>query len=222
MSQDDITVVVPTLNEEHAIGVVIDELRQAGYRNILVVDGYSTDGTFQIAQEKGVAAFRQEGIGKAGAIRTGIKHAETPYIVFIDADYTYDPRDIERLHHQAGRYDQIIGTRVDRQNIPKLHRVGNKIINLAFNLVMGTRVTDICSGMYLVRKGSARKLNLSTKGFDVEVEIVAQILAVGGKIIEVPIHYRKRIGAKKLQTWKAGLRILITTLSLFRYRKSRV
>ena len=43
--KDDVTVVLPTLNEEEAIGQVIHELKQAGYRNILVVDGYSTDAT---------------------------------------------------------------------------------------------------------------------------------------------------------------------------------
>ena len=45
VSKDDVTVVLPTLNEEEAIGKVIEELKQVGYHNILVVDGYSTDRT---------------------------------------------------------------------------------------------------------------------------------------------------------------------------------
>ncbi len=45
ISKDMVTVVVPTFNEEEAIGLVLDELFESGYKNVLVVDGYSVDGT---------------------------------------------------------------------------------------------------------------------------------------------------------------------------------
>jgi len=57
------------LNEAEAIGKVIDELKQEGYKNILVVDGYSNDGTLEIAKQKGAKAIYQHGKGKAGAIK---------------------------------------------------------------------------------------------------------------------------------------------------------
>ncbi|MEM0041604.1 MAG: glycosyltransferase family 2 protein, partial [Candidatus Korarchaeum sp.] len=108
ISKEQVTVVLPTLNEESAIGRVIDELLQEGYNNILVVDGYSTDKTVEIARGKGVKVIFQKGRGKAGAIRTAIEVVNTPYILFMDADYTYDPRDIGRLLRYAG-YDEVIG-----------------------------------------------------------------------------------------------------------------
>ena len=66
----EVTVVIPTLNEAEAIGKVIDELKQYGIVNIIVVDGHSTDGTPKIAKEKGVKVIFQEGKGKALAIKT--------------------------------------------------------------------------------------------------------------------------------------------------------
>jgi glycosyltransferase involved in cell wall biosynthesis len=216
ISKDEITVIIPTLNEEPGIGLVIDELRQAEYANLLVVDGYSSDRTVQVARERDVIAIPQHGTGKAGAIRTGIEHTDTAYMLLIDADRTYDPQDIEKLRYHARKYDEIIGVRKNRQNVPLLHRLGNRFVNFALNSFMGTNLSDVCSGLYMIRTDMARKLNLNSRGFDVEVEIAAQIAAAGGRITEVPIDYRERMGIKKLQTWKAGFRILATILSLFR------
>ena len=216
ISKEEITVIIPTLNEEQGIGVVIDELKQAEYANLLVVDGYSSDRTVQVVREKGVIAIPQHGTGKAGAIRTGIDNTDTPYMLIIDADRTYDPQDIEKLRFHARKYDEIIGVRKNSRNVPLLHRLGNRVINFAFNAFMGTNLSDVCSGLYMIKTDMARRLNLNSRGFDVEVEIAAQIAAAGGRITEVPIDYRERVGIKKLQTWKAGFRILATILSLFR------
>jgi len=53
-----VTVVLCTLNEEEAIGKVIDDLKKEGFNNILVMDGYSTDKTVEIADSKGVRVIR--------------------------------------------------------------------------------------------------------------------------------------------------------------------
>ena len=210
---DLVTIVVPTLNEAEAIGKVIDEIRECGFKKILVVDGYSTDDTVKIAEEKGAKVVFQYGEGKAGAIRTAIDLVDTPYMLVMDGDLTYDPRDIKRMLNYMPRYDEIIGMRTDRHNIPLVHRIGNRIISLVFSLLMGQRISDPCSGMYLLKTDVARNLELSSRGFDVEVEIAAQISSLG-RVIEIPIKYRKRVGRKKLSTWRDGFNILMTILKM--------
>jgi dolichol-phosphate mannosyltransferase len=69
--------------------------------------------------------------------------------------------------------------------------------------------------MYLLRTETARDIHLSTSGFDVEVEIAAQI-ASAGRITEVPINYRPRIGKQKLSTWKHGFKIIKSIVNLGR------
>ncbi|MCX8169448.1 MAG: glycosyltransferase, partial [Candidatus Methanomethylicia archaeon] len=88
ISKDDVTIVIPTLNEEKAIGIVLDELLNLGYRNIIVVDGYSKDNTVKIAFEKGVKVIYQHGHGKTGAIQTALEHVNTSYMLVMDGDYT--------------------------------------------------------------------------------------------------------------------------------------
>jgi hypothetical protein len=94
-----------------------------------------------------------------------------------------------------------------------LHKLGNKIITKTFNALMGTSLSDLCSGMYVLRTESAKDIDLSSTGFEVEAEIAAQI-ASSGRITEVPINYRQRIGTQKLSTWKHGFKILNSILKL--------
>jgi dolichol-phosphate hexosyltransferase len=218
----EITVVIPTLNEEAALGKVLDELLSLGIRNILIVDGYSSDGTVQVAKKFGVEVIFQQGKGKTGALKTAIHHVKTPYIVIMDGDYTYDPSCINRFLEHMQSYDQIIGVRNldDKRNTSFLHKLGNKIITKTFNALMGTNLSDLCSGMYVLRTEIAKNMNLSATGFGVEAEIAAHI-ASSGRITEFPVNYRQRIGTQKLSTWKDGCKILYTILKLARtYRRS--
>ncbi len=212
--KDDVTVVLPVLNEEEGISVVIDELLENGYRNILVVDGYSTDLTAQAARNKGVTVVGQHGRGKTGAIKTAIERLSTPYMLVMDGDFTYSAADIERLLTHANGYDQIIGAR-SGENISRIHRFGNRLISGLFNTLFGTSISDTCSGMYLLNSKSAKQLAFRTKGFSVEVEVLAQ-MAMQGKVTEVPINYRKRLGQRKLSALVGGVDILKSIFGLAR------
>jgi glycosyltransferase involved in cell wall biosynthesis len=215
VSKNDVTIVIPTLNEELAIGQVLKEVHQEGYRNILIVDGYSTDNTVNIAKKNGGNIVFQHAHGKTGGIKTAIDHVKTPYFLVMDGDCTYDPTDIDKFLPHAQNYDQIIGCRVKgRDNIPILNRLGNWLINKVFNLLMGTNLSDVCSGMYMLKRETAQNFEMNTGGFDVEVEVAAQA-ATSGKITEVPITYRKRVGRQKLSL-KHGFQILLTIVKLGR------
>ncbi len=199
----DIEIVIPTLNEEEAIGKVLDEIYSVGVKpeQVLVVDGHSTDRTREIASEKGARVILQEGKGKADAIKTAIKHITRPYMLVMDGDYTYPATEIPKLVEKANEsYDEVIGARLyGRENIPLLHRFGNWIITHIFNLFFGTKLRDVLSGMYLVKLRLVRNLPIESKGFSIEVDIAAKVASITGKITEVPIYYRKRIGSKKLK-----------------------
>ena len=212
-----ITVVVPTLNEENGIARVIEELHALKINNILVIDGYSKDKTVEIAEKLGAKVMYQQGKGKTGALRTAIDFIETPYMLVMDGDYTYDASCIDRLVQHMKSYDEIIGARIptDKASMSGVHKFGNRVITKVFNLLLSTNITDVCSGMYLLRTETARDIHLSTSGFDVEVEIAAQI-ASAGRITEVPINYRPRIGKQKLSTWKHGFKIIKSIVNLGR------
>ncbi|MEM2094019.1 MAG: glycosyltransferase family 2 protein [Candidatus Bathyarchaeia archaeon] len=211
-----LTVVLPALNEEEAVVSVVEELREAGYSRILLVDGHSTDRTVELAHRCGVKVIVQEGEGKAAAIRTAVQLVDTPYMLVMDCDGTYDPRDIKRLLDAGKSYDLVIGTRIiGRSNIPLMNRLGNWVITKAFDYMLGADLKDVCSGMYLIKTERARNLELTSKGFSVEADIASQML-MHGPVGQVPVSYRERIGKAKLSRWRDGFGILRSVFILAR------
>ena len=210
-----VTVVIPTLNEEEAVGPLIDEVKQAGYSKILVVDGYSNDKTVETSLKRGASVLMQQGRGKAGALLTAFRAVSTPYLVVLDGDGSYDPGDTDKFLAFLGEYDLVKGVRARNENMSGLHKIGNGIITRTFNLLLGTSIEDVCSGMYLIRTKSAKELHLEKHPLTVEQEIVAEMILSSSRIATVSINYRKRNGGmSKTNTWTQGFRDLIMNLDL--------
>lgn len=222
----DVTIVIPTLNEEAAIGLVLENIMQEGFEKILVVDGDSTDGTIDNVKRYGVEYLVQEGKGKTGAIKTAIKHITTPYFIMLDGDCTYSAKNIENLlSHigENGEKSELIGARTKgRENISPMNRFGNWVINKSFNLIFGTNLTDVCSGMYMLNTQFSRQIMLETEGFDVEVEIAAHA-AYNQSVGETQIEFFPRVGIQKLRPFRDGAKIMYRILRLgLKFHPTRV
>lgn len=158
----------------------------------------------------------QHGIGKTAAIQTALEYVDTEYMLVMDGDCTYDPHDIEKFLSHSGNFDEIIGARMNgRKNIPHFNRFGNWLITKTFNLFMSASLSDVCSGMYMLKTDAAKEIDFNTKGFDVEVEIASHI-ATNSNISEVPVNYRERKGKQKLSSVKHGPTILSSVMNLAR------
>lgn len=202
---EQLTVVIPVLNEENAIGPVIDEILSLGIPRdrILVVDGGSTDRSVDIALSRGVKVIRQMGEGKAMAIATALRHVDTEFILVMDGDYTYPARYIPVLLNaiKTQDCDLVIGSRVyGKESQKTLFKLGNRILTWVFNLLFGVRIRDLLSGMYIARRERLLDVGFEMKGFSVEAEIVSHFANLG-RICEEPIEYRQRLDpkAKKLR-----------------------
>ncbi len=210
--KDDVTFVIPTLDEENGIGNVIDEIKRAGFEKIVVVDGRSEDKTVEIARRRGAQVLFQRQRGKTEAVRIGIEAAETEFVVLMDGDGSYDPADVEKMLELASFYDQVVGRR-EFENIKIFRRLGNKIVTFLVRSFTETDLHDVCSGLYLLRTAKAKGLLLTRNGFSTEIEILFGMSKVGA-ISEVPINYRERIGNSKLSLWRHGPQILLSIFSL--------
>lgn len=201
--------IVAALNEENGIGLTLEEFRQVmGNSSILVVDGNSQDKTVEVAKDLGANIAFQNGIGKGDAISKGISLMDqsAKYIVFTDADYTYPaeyiPSMIELLE-QNPDVRMVCGNRLcQREDGKALHSqfyFGNRMLALAHNILNGVDMEDPLTGLRVIRADIFGNWKLRSKGFDIEVELNANVAKQGYKTIEVPIKYRERIGKKKLK-----------------------
>src|SRR5213080_3696721 len=135
----EVSVVIPTMNEEASIGRVIDEVRKAlGPRllEILVVDTDSRDRTREIATAKGARVVPEPRRGYGRAYKTGFAAATGTFVATLDADLTYPasrfPDFLAAL--AEGRADFVSGNRLSTLAdgaMTGMHRVGNEILNVA-------------------------------------------------------------------------------------------
>jgi dolichol-phosphate mannosyltransferase len=194
---DDVTVLVPTLDEAETIGEVVGGFREEGLPNVLVVDGGSTDGTREIATEAGARVVTQSRNGKGQAIREAIEeHVDTTYVLMVDGDGTYLPADAEAMLRPLDEgYEHVIGDRfADMRDgaMTRLNRIGNRLFNRVFASVHGTDFGDILSGYRAFTRESFENMTLSAEGFGIETEMAVECAKQRLKTTVVPITYLPR------------------------------
>uniref|UniRef100_A0A7C3RHL1 S-layer glycoprotein N-glycosyltransferase AglJ n=1 Tax=Archaeoglobus fulgidus TaxID=2234 RepID=A0A7C3RHL1_ARCFL len=222
----EITVVIPTLNEEEAIGEVVGGFVKRGYR-VLVIDGNSKDRTREIARDSGAEVVIQSGRGKGQAIAEAFDIVDSDILVLVDGDGTYLPDEVEKLLDPIlkGKAEHVVGNRFanfERGAFTRLNLIGNKLLNMFFRFAYGVDLRDILSGYRALKREVYKSVELKKSGFEVETELTVETIARGFRIVEVPITYRKRGGKTKLNPLKDGFRIGRTIYELMsRYSPAR-
>jgi glycosyltransferase involved in cell wall biosynthesis len=198
--------VVPALNEEATIGLVIDEIRRfdPGF-DIVVVDDGSTDRTVAVASERGVYVLRLPfNLGIGGAVQTGYRFAfERGFdiAVQIDGDGQHDPSQLPTILEPvlAGEADLCVGSRFAGSNGYRssfARRLGIRLFARIVSAVVGQKVTDTTSGFRAVnRKGIA--LFAADYPHDYpEVEATVMSVKHRLRLREVPVDMRERGGGE--------------------------
>ncbi|MHC1635976.1 MAG: S-layer glycoprotein N-glycosyltransferase AglJ [Candidatus Methanospirareceae archaeon] len=218
----DVCVLIPTLNEEEAIGKIIREFKAEGFDNILVIDGNSTDNTREIARKEGAKVVVQRDKGKGAAIKQAFEIINSDIIVIIDGDGTYSPAEAKKLIEPIIKKeaDHVIGNRFAYKGkkgvFKRLNKIGNIIINKIFSFGYGVRLNDILSGYRALTREVVEKMRLGKKGFEIEAEMTIESIKKGFRIKEVPITYAKRKGETKLHPIRDGSKIIYTIYMLAR------
>lgn len=211
-------VVVAALNEREGIGPTLADIENCMPDSLrLVVDGRSVDGTVKIAEAMGARVVFQNGSGKGDALATAVQcldNYKVKYVAFMDADFTYPAEYLQKMItilEENLDVGMVCGNRFNnRVNLGKMHNIlymGNRILALMHNLLNGMQMQDPLTGLRVVRRAILKNWKPKSKGFDVEVELNHHVERKGYQIREIPIHYRPRVGEKKLQI-KHGFRIL--------------
>lgn len=223
MNEEDVCILIPTLNEGGTIGELVREFKSLGYSNILVIDGHSTDDTVRSAENAGAKVVMQSGAGKGQAVSQAFQLITSEYVVMIDGDGTYLPEEIDILLEPiiSGIADHVIGNRFanyQKGAFTRLNLFGNKILNKIFGFAYGIWLEDILSGYRAFNNNAIKQIELNRTGFEVETEITVECVKKDLKIVEVPITYLARAGSAvtKLRPIRDGFRIASTIYLLAR------
>jgi glycosyltransferase involved in cell wall biosynthesis len=216
-----VSIVIPALNEEDAIGDVVSALRaEASWREILVVDDGSRDETGPRAAQAGADVVRHPYTkGNGAAVKTGIRRAQGEFVLIIDADGQHAPSDARRLVQRLGEYDLVIGARTAQTQATVGRRLGNQLLNRLASHLTGRLVTDLTSGFRGARREHLREfLHLMPNGFSTPTTTTLAFIKAGYNVAFEPVDARARIGRSKIRFARDGARfflILLKVITIF-------
>ena len=196
--RDDVCVLLPTYNEAETIESVVTGFREAGFENVLVVDGGSADNTREIAEQAGARVVEQSGTGKGQAIREAVRRwVDQPYVLMADGDETYRSEEADRMLDPLlyGDAEHVIGDRFANMlpgAMTRLNMVGNRFINRAFAVIHGRDLGDILSGYRAFTRDSFERMSLTADGFGIETEMAVECVKHNIRTDVVPITYEPR------------------------------
>ena len=208
-SSPQISVVVPCLNEEAAVGNVVDQalegIRRSGRPGeVVVVDNGSTDSSARVAAAHGARVITEPRRGYGSAYLAGLAAAHGDFVVMGDADETYPMQELAPFVDRLEQGDDlVIGSRfkgtIHGDAKPFLNRfVGNPILTGMLNVLFGVKVSDAHCGMRAVRRDALPVLDLHSTGMEFASEMVFKAYRRGMTVSEIPIDYYPRIGESKL------------------------
>jgi glycosyltransferase involved in cell wall biosynthesis len=213
-----VSVVIPAFKEGKTIQKVIRDIKSSSSYNtqIIVVDGYSNDGTEEIVKEENVDFVTEPRVGYGRAIKTGIDHAKGGVVVIIDADDTYEACDINKLVKPLlkDEADVCLASRLGGTLLPgampSMNLFGNRMFTSMYNVIYGQNVSDTQTGFRALTKEAIDCLDLYSDGMGLSTVFLTEAAKRGMRITEFPTVYRPRNdhSKSKLNRFKAGWEIL--------------
>lgn len=217
-------VIIPALNEERSIGIVVGSIISDVDR-VIVVDNGSSDRTIEVARDAGAIVVHQHERGYGAACLRGLDElrSDPPDIVlFMDGDASDHPDDARRIfnHVASGDSDFCLGSRVlgtaERGALTPQQRFGNWLATTLIALRWRVRYTDL-GPLRALRWTTLTSMNMVDRTWGWTVEMQIKAARHGVHVLEVPVRYRKRIGVSKISgtvmgSIRAGIKIIATIL----------
>lgn len=213
-----VSVVIPAFEEAAAIGTVVQSLiKAAAWREVLVVDDGSGDGTAAAAAAAGARVIRHPyNKGNGAAVKTGIRNAVGEYLLIIDGDGQHTASDGLRLVSFLGDYDLVVGKREGlTQQASWTRHIGNNALNWVAGYLTGREIPDLTSGLRAARTSGLREfLHLLPNGFSTPTTITLSFVKAGYSVRFEPITVSPRLGVSKIKLVSDGARFLMILLKV--------
>ncbi|MDX1671788.1 MAG: polyprenol monophosphomannose synthase [Balneolaceae bacterium] len=229
--QSETLIIVPTYNEAHNIGRLIDHLMQLDLQvDILVVDDGSPDGTADVVREKQQELpervhliEREEKLGLGTAYVRGFEFAlgkGYQYVCEMDADFSHNPEDLPGLIRavKSGEADVAVGSRyangISIVNWPLSRLILSYGANLYARFITGLPIFDCTAGFKCIHRDVLEAISvekIDSNGYAFQIEIHFRAWKEGFRLKELSIIFREREeGESKMSrkiVWEAIWRV---------------
>ncbi|MGD0866830.1 MAG: glycosyltransferase family 2 protein [Rhizomicrobium sp.] len=223
MTDARVAVLVPCYNEEAAISLVVRDFRTAlPDATIYVYDNNSRDKTAERAREAGAVVSTETRQGKGNVVRRMFADIEADIYVLVDGDDTYDafvaPALVRKL--VAENLDIVSGRRIATGQAAYRagHVLGNRLLTGLTAMMFSVKLGDLLTGYRVMSRRFVKSFPFTAEGFGIETELTVHAVRLLMPMVEVDTKYKERPAGSisKLNTYRDGVRILLTIAALVR------
>lgn len=188
-----ICVIIPTYNEARAIADLVRNIKRQDLEVVVVDDG-SYDNTFRVAEDSGAVVLHNPvNEGKGASLIRGFAYAsgkDFDAVITMDGDGQHLPSEIPYFIRLA-KYSNsgiFIGNRMlRRKDMPLIRILTNKLMSWFISSLTKQKIPDTQCGFRLIKKEVLEKIDLRTRKYETESEIIVRAARLGFKIESVPI-----------------------------------
>ena len=226
LNDKKIAVLIPCYNEELTIAKVINDFKTIlPNADIYVYDNNSTDNTYEIAKNSGAIVKKEYVQGKSNVVRSMFSEIEADIYIMTDGDDTYPANSAIDLIIPIieKNVDMVIGDRLSNGSYTKenrrfCHNLGNNIVKFFVNYIFNGNINDIMTGYRAFSRKFVKNFPIICNGFELETEMSIHTLDKRFSFEQIPIDYKERQegSISKLNTYKDGIKVLLTIFNLFK------
>lgn len=231
------SVIVPCRNERGNVEPLVKALPTIGASTeIIMIEGHSRDGTYDEClrvknayADRQIVVQRQDGVGKADAVRKGFSLARGDIVLILDADRTVAPEDMPKFFDvlESGKAEFVNGTRLvypmQSDAMRFLNYLANRAFAVLFSWLLGQRFTDTLCGTKGLRRADYARIEANRSYFGEfdpfgDFDLIFGAAKLGLKIVEIPVRYAGRLyGETQISRFRHGWQLI--RMVLFAYRK---
>jgi len=229
-----LSIIIPVYNESSTLRTLLELVDRSEIpypKELIIVDAGSSDSSRSIIenfrpQSEIKTLFFDKRCGKGRAVREGLKLASGDIYLIQDADLEYSPLEYAKLLEplENSNVDFVLGSRALKlgsnlfrfklRPLPGLLvlDLGGMALKILFNLLHSVQMSDPLSMFKVIRRGQLSPHELTSDGFEIDLEILSKLVKKGRRFVEIPVAYNPRTKSegKKLIAWKDGLRSIWT------------
>lgn len=215
------SVIIPAYNEAAVVGDVVSALAAlAPWREIIVIDDGSRDGTADRARAAGAEVVRHPyNKGNGAAVKTGLRRARGEFVLIVDGDGQHRAEDALRIIERLGEYDLVVGARSVDTQATMGRRLGNALLNRLATYLAGRHIPDLTSGLRGARRARMREfLHLLPNGFSTPTTTTLAFVRAGYNVAFEPAEANARVGSSKIRLARDGaifFLILLRVITIF-------
>ena len=224
MFKYDLTIIIPSLNESDNLKKLIPEIKsEIGKKftyEIFIIDGINKDNkTFKITKKNSIRYLNRIRNNDYGnAVRLGIKKSTGKYILFMDGDYSHNPKFILKLYENK-LYDVVIASRYvpgGKTDNSLLSETLSRFLNKFYNIILNLELEDVSNSFKLYNAKMIKRLHLSCNHFDIIEEIIFKLKKNNNEIkfLEIPYHFKQRKFGKSKRNFFVIIAYLFSILKL--------